>query len=227
MSYLLRVVLPDRPGALGALATALGEVGADIQSLVVVERGAGGAVDDLVVELPAGAMPDALVSAATAADAVVESVRPYPGGKEVHDDLTLVDELVGAGPLAAQRLAERAPGLLRAGWAAVLGAGDDGRAQVQHASAGAPEDLGQVAVPWVPLAAARRLGAATDADASGWVPERWQVLGTELVAAPLGRPDVALLLARPGGPAFRQREVVRLAHLAGLAATVATTAAIS
>ena len=226
MSFLLRVVMPDRPGALGAVATALGEARADIQSLVVVERGAGGAVDDLVVDLPPGVMPDAVVSAATAAGAVVESVRPYPGGREVHDDLTLVDELVGAGPLAPQRLAERAPGLLRAGWAAVLTAGADGRADVHHASAGAPDDLDEVTVPWLPLASARRLGAATDADASGWVPERWQVLGTELVAAPVGDPRLALLLARPGGPAFRQREVVRLAHLAGLAATVTTTSAV-
>ena len=54
MSYLLRLVLPDRPGALGAVATALGAVGADILSVDVIERGPGLAIDDLVVELPAG-----------------------------------------------------------------------------------------------------------------------------------------------------------------------------
>ena len=58
MSYLLRVNLPDRPGMLGAVATALGEIGADIVSLDVVERGPGGAVDDLVVDLP----PDRLAA---------------------------------------------------------------------------------------------------------------------------------------------------------------------
>ena len=41
MSYLLRIVLPDRPGALGAVATALGAVGADILSLDVIERSPG------------------------------------------------------------------------------------------------------------------------------------------------------------------------------------------
>ena len=64
MSYLLRVLLPDRPGMLGAVATALGAAGADILGVDVVERAAGVAVDDLIVELPPGKLADSLVSAA-------------------------------------------------------------------------------------------------------------------------------------------------------------------
>ena len=45
--------------------------------------------------------------------------------------------------------------------------------------------------------------------------------GIELAAAPVGSPHRAVLLGRPGGPAFRESEVLRLAHLAGIAATVA------
>ena len=63
-SYLLRVQLEDRPGSLGSLAVALGSVGADILSLDVVERASGYAIDDLVVDLPPGAMPDMLITAA-------------------------------------------------------------------------------------------------------------------------------------------------------------------
>ena len=63
-SYMLRVQLEDRPGSLGSLAVALGSVGADILSLDVVERGAGYAIDDLIVDLPPGAMPDMLITAA-------------------------------------------------------------------------------------------------------------------------------------------------------------------
>ena len=51
-------VLPDRPGTLGAVATALGEVGADILAMDVVERSPDQAVDDIVVALPNGRQPD-------------------------------------------------------------------------------------------------------------------------------------------------------------------------
>ena len=59
VSYLLRLVVPDRPGILGAVATALGDAGVDIVSLDVLERGNGVAVDDVVVDLPATGCPTA------------------------------------------------------------------------------------------------------------------------------------------------------------------------
>ena len=62
VSFLIRVVLPDRPGALGAVASALGHAGADILSVDIVERSAGQATDDLVVELPADRLADSLVT---------------------------------------------------------------------------------------------------------------------------------------------------------------------
>ncbi|MDQ3402573.1 MAG: amino acid-binding protein, partial [Actinomycetota bacterium] len=61
MSFLIRVQLPDSPGVLGAVATALGAIGADILSVDVVERVGGTAIDDLVVELPSGRLPDVLI----------------------------------------------------------------------------------------------------------------------------------------------------------------------
>src|SRR5262249_27941157 len=78
VSYLLRVILPDRPGALGAVATALGEAGADILSVDVIERSSHHAVDDLVVDLPPDRLADSLVTAARSVPGVrVESIRPY------------------------------------------------------------------------------------------------------------------------------------------------------
>ena len=59
-----------------------------------------------------------------------------------------------------------------------------------------------------------------------WVPARWDSLGTELVAAPVGSPDRVILVGRPGGPRFRASEVLRLAHLAGIAATVTAAAGV-
>lgn len=215
MSYLLRVVLPDRPGMLGAVATAIGEAGGDIVSLDVVERGPEGAVDDLLVQLPAGGLADVLITSAQSVPGViVESLRPYLGADDLHRDLELVDELAAAPAEALQLLVDLAPGVFRAGWALLVG--PEG---VAAASAGAP-DLAGVTLPWVPLGTARRMDTKED-----WVPERWDTLGTELVAAPVGAPDRVILVGRPGGPRFRASEVLRLAHLAGIAATVTSVSA--
>ncbi len=210
MSYLLRVVLPDRPGMLGAIATALGEVGADIVSLDVVERGPEGAVDDLLIQLPPGGLADVLITAAQAIPGViVESLRPYLGADDLHRDLELVDELAAAPKEALQLLVDLTPGVFRAGWALVV---EDGA--VVASSPGAPEMSG-VRLPWLPLSTARRMDSGEE-----WVPERWDALGMELVAAPVGNADRGILVGRPGGPRFRASEVLRLAHLAGIASTV-------
>jgi len=210
MSYLLRVVLPDRPGMLGAVATALGEAGADIVSLDVVERGPDGAVDDLLVQLPPGRMADSLITAACSVPGVqVESLRPYLGADDLHRDLELVDEIAAAPRHALQLLVDHAPGVFRAGWAVLVDAGG-----VRGHSVGAPE-LDDVPLTWLPLTGPRRVGSSED-----WVPARWRDLGTELAACPVGDPGTAVLIGRPGGPRFRDSEVVRLAHLAGIAATV-------
>jgi hypothetical protein len=214
VSYLLRVVLPDRPGSLGALATALGEVGADILSLDVVERGPDGAVDDLVVALPPGGLADRLITGAQSVEGVVvESLRPHHGATDLHGDLELVDELAASPDRALPLLVEHCPGVFRAGWAALVERGAEG-ARALWVSAGAP-DLAGVALPWLPLHTARRLDVRDP-----WVPEGWAALATELAAAPVGGPGLAVLLGRPGGPRFRASEVLRLAHLAGIAATV-------
>ena len=51
-SYVLRVWLPDRPGALGAVASRIGAVKGDVVGIEIFETGAGQAVDVLVVQLP-------------------------------------------------------------------------------------------------------------------------------------------------------------------------------
>ena len=58
MAFLLRVELPDVPGSLGALATALGSAKADIEAIEIVEHRADGtAVDDVLLELPPTSCP--------------------------------------------------------------------------------------------------------------------------------------------------------------------------
>lgn len=216
MSYLLRVLLPDRPGMLGAVASALGAAGADILSVDVVERSAGVAVDDLIVELPPGKLADTLVSAAVSVSGVtVESIqRYYAGSGEAHRELELLEALASSPERAAELLVSGAPRIFRAGWAVVVRYDERGPL-VEAASTAAP-DVGEVDLPWLPLAGAQVLDPT-----ARWVPADWGALGTELAAAPLGDPDRAVLVGRPGGPAWRPAELLRLAHLAGIAVTVA------
>jgi hypothetical protein len=203
VSYLLRLVVPDRPGTLGAIATALGVAGIDIVSVDVLERGGGVAVDDIVVELPPDRVADSLITAATAVPGVqVESLRPFAGPMDTHRELDLLEALAPAGGGTAKVLA-------------VVLSGTSQDLTVLAASDAAPALTG-VTLPWLPLTTPLLL--PSDAD---WVPLRWQEMAVEMMAAPLDGEGAAVLLGRSGGPVFRRSELLRLAHLTGLAATVA------
>jgi hypothetical protein len=212
MSYLLRIVLPDRPGALGAVATALGHVGADILSLDVIQRGPGHAVDDLVVEVPPGKLADSLVSAAVTVEGVqVESIRPYAGQIDPHRELELLDNLAAEPQQSLPVLADGVARIFRAGWAMVLAAPVDGRAAVLAKSNSAP-DVDCLDVPWWPPRPTRELVAE-----EAWAPPEWARLGTELAITRLGAG--ALLVGRPALH-WLPSELVRLQHLAAIAASV-------
>jgi hypothetical protein len=214
VSFLIRVQLPDIPGTLGAVATALGSVGADILSVDVVERGGGAAIDDLVVELPSGRLPDVLITAAESIDGVeVDAVRPYAGVLDTHRELELVEEVAAEPANGLAVLAEGVPRIIRSGWALVLRHSAEGATPLAASSAAPETELPEL--PWLPLQRATVLDGEED-----WVPETWRELGTELAATPLGKPERSLLVGRPGGPMFRAAEVARLAHLAGIIAVV-------
>jgi hypothetical protein len=214
VSFLIRVQLPDRPGMLGALATALGKIEADILSVDVVERGAGVAVDDLVVELPSGRLPDVLITAAESVPGIeVDAVRPYAGVLDTHRELELIEEVAADPDNGLQVFAAGVPRIIRTGWAVVLAMSDEGPERLA-ASPAAPETRA-VHLPWWPLGRAMILDGEEP-----WVPEPWRELGTELAATPVGDAERVLLVGRPGGPLFRAAEVARLAHLAGIVSVV-------
>src|SRR5580693_1930208 len=77
----MRIWLPDAPGVLGAVAAEIGAVDGNVIGLEVLEREAGVAIDELVVELPD--KPGAI-------DAACRGVRNVPGAgvEEVTEMMT-------------------------------------------------------------------------------------------------------------------------------------------
>ncbi|GAA4262016.1 amino acid-binding protein [Dietzia aurantiaca] len=213
MSYLLRVLLPDRPGSLGSLAVALGTAGADIISLDVVDRFDGVAVDDIVVHVPHGTFPDTLITAAERLDGVlVDSLRPFGGILDAHRELELVDAVAGAGAGAAQLLADELPAALRVGWALVVDVTGEACQLVARGESAPMWEGGRVAA----LCGLERAVALEDDDDT---PASWVAMDTALAAAPLPA-DQVLVVGRPGGPSFRPSEIARLGYLTGILRTL-------
>jgi hypothetical protein len=78
-TYVVRVWVPDRPGALGAVASRIGAVKGDLVGVDILERGAGRAIDELVVELPQAGLLNLMVDEVNEVDGVdVEDVREVP-----------------------------------------------------------------------------------------------------------------------------------------------------
>jgi hypothetical protein len=95
----VRLWLPDRPGALGQVASRIGAVRGDVIGIEILERGGGRAIDELVVALPELGLLDLLVTEVGQVDGVdVEDVRalgdvPYEPGLSA---LATAARLVGA-----------------------------------------------------------------------------------------------------------------------------------
>ncbi|HZT65107.1 MAG TPA: ACT domain-containing protein [Acidimicrobiales bacterium] len=123
--YLLRVWLPDRPGALGAVASRIGALRGDVLGLEVLEREGGVAVDELDVELPSEELIPLLLREIAQVDGCgveecrrVRSAPPSP----VRVIADLVGALEHAGDPAAvpAALAEAALEAARADWVLVV-----------------------------------------------------------------------------------------------------------
>jgi hypothetical protein len=99
-TFVVRLWLPDRPGALGQVASRIGAVRGDVVGIEILERGGGQAVDELVVELPHADLVDMLVREIRQVDGVgVEEVRRLTTGKQHDPRLDAVEavaQLVGA-----------------------------------------------------------------------------------------------------------------------------------
>jgi hypothetical protein len=202
-TYVVRVWVPDRPGALGAVASRVGAVRGDVVGIDILERGAGRAIDELVVELPDPELVPLLVAEIGQVDGVdVEDIReagelPDPRMAALEAAALLVQERTPEGLLGT--LVEHCRGDFEAEWAAVIGRGGG---EALALSGPAPP------APW--LAAFVAGSESSDVVAAGEVgPD--DVAWTTFAAA-----GMALVLGRQGRP-FRARERRQLAALARIA----------
>lgn len=202
-TFVLRVWVPDRPGALGAVASRIGAVRGDLVGIDILERGGGRAIDELLVDLPEDSLVPLLISEVAEVDGVdVEDVRPAPDWLsdprldaletaavlvEQHDVATLLDRLVS-----------HATHDFTAEWAAVV----DLESPIPMATMGP--------VPPAPWLEAFVAGSRASVPAAGFG-------GPDDVAwAELDTASLVLVVGRHGRP-FRARERQQLAALARIA----------
>jgi hypothetical protein len=203
-TFVIRMWLPDRPGALGQVASRIGAVRGDVVGIDILERDGGQAVDELVVELPDGALVDLLVAEVRQVDGVaVEEVRPVADA--LHDPrldaLEAAAQLVGADDIESllSAVITHARRVVGAKWVAVVDI--DGRGDgVLAADEEAPSPAWLEAF----LAGSRAAEGVTRGRGS----QRSDVIWT-----PMPSSGLALVLGREGMP-YRSRERRQVAALA-------------
>jgi hypothetical protein len=201
MPFLLRVELPDVPGSLGRLAGAIGEAGGDIEAIEIVEKRGGTAVDDVLLEIAPGTMPDSVVSAVNGLDGVnVVWISRYAAGGNLFLDLEAVEELTANPEGALDRLIDLLPVTFRADWAARVSRIDG----IVYTTAAAPSDLS-----WVQIDRAESIDNDDE--------------NTIACAARLNKSEI-VVIGRRGGPDFLDSEIARLGHLVGLAMSISRAA---
>ena len=199
---LVRVWLPDRPGALGLVASRIGAVDGDIVGIDVLERGDNVAVDEFAVLLRRSVAIDLLVREIEEVDgASVEEVRTIDHFPDPRlDALESAKTLCAAASVDAlhHTLVEQTRAEFLADWSALLVDGS------VLASAGeVSHDASVLGALVAGTAASPRVADGTTGP-------------DDLAVASLPTHDAALLLGRDGR-AFRRRERAQLVALSGIA----------
>lgn len=205
MRFVIRLWLPDRPGALGRVASAIGSVGASLVGIDILEQQGGFAIDELIVEaVEAPNAIEKLVAALTLVESVnVEDIRAT--GTQVSDPR--VDALETAAEVVEQEnvltlmrlLTDRARHDMSADWAALVHLDGDDESVV---TGDVPSDAWMRAF----LAGSRTSNVLVGVE-----------IGPDDIAwAELAKAELALVVGRDGRP-FRGRERLQLGALCRIA----------
>jgi hypothetical protein len=199
---LVRVWLPDRPGALGLVASRIGAVDGDIVGIDVLERGEGVVVDEFAVELANQALLELMVREIEEVDGAsveeVRSVNAFPDPRL--DALESAEDLCAASSIEALQhtLVEHLRAEFLADWAALLVDG----ITVAAAGSGHPS--------------AELLNALASGTAASPLVAGGSAGPDDLAVATMSGNGATLLIGR-GGRTFRRRERLQLMALARIA----------
>ncbi len=205
ITIVVRVWMPDRPGALGQVASRIGAVRGDVLAIEILEQGGGRVIDELTVAVPDEELLSLLTAEIDAVDGVsVESIRIVDPDRT---DASLSAHALGAAIAecsAGERLEVMVAGIQRfseTDWVAVLRAGE------QIAAVGEIPDLG-----WLTafLAGSEHLDGLDDSAPS------------DLLWANMVTSGLTVAAGRSGNP-IHERERVRFSLLARLADALVVT----
>lgn len=200
MLHRVRIALPDRPGSLAKVARVMAASGADVVRVDVLEREAGRAVDDFLLDLPTGRAP--AMAKALHAEPGVDLLVLAPSGRPPgsHPEIDLFEHAIARPHRALTTLTDMAADVFAAEWAVLVSHGQGGARPIMH-SADAP----QVDLTELPL------GRAS-----------WSMGNTDSGQLAGGRIDAnrALVVGRSAG-VWYTLEIERLRRVVALIATIA------
>ena len=201
---LMRVALPNRPGSLGAVATALGSIGAQINLVEIVEKRHDVEIDEFILELPMSQSVGSIVETCDALTGVqVDWIRNYPRGGNIELDIQLRQRMAADPQHAAETFVNAAPVVFRAQWALLL---DVTLPTVSLFTPGSPSLDERSLARFRPYDKVHRLALE-----EGWLPG-WH--SCSAVVAPIAA-SRAVVVGRRSDPPFFASEVVRLEYLVG------------
>jgi hypothetical protein len=206
----IRLSVPDRPGSLGTLTSAIGAVGADIVKIDVLENESGRALDDVFVRVRdvnhLNTVRDRLANMATVTVAGLQYPAPPVTG---HADLELVDQVLSRPERGLQTLVDGAPHAFGADWAALVEYSPDGGTVTGVLTTSATSPGADSVVITSPLRSAPvRLTPPGGSPYGG------------AVLVPVGAGPLALVLVRETGPEFHRSELWRLGQVGQIIGTV-------
>lgn len=126
-TFIVRLWLPDVPGTLGRVAAAIGKASGDVIGIEILERGAGMAIDELLVELPDADRVDGMVVEIASVEGVaIEDVHPVAPDRSDQSVLALeVAASIMESPVTErmQHMCGQVRYMLEGQWCAILSEG--------------------------------------------------------------------------------------------------------